>query len=158
MGKITRITIHHSGEKRYVAPRTVRDVASRLRAYQSSHQQEWADIGYHFVIDPRGRIWEGRELKWQGAHAGNYEANRHNVGIAVLGNFQRGKLLRAQLRALESLARWLMSRYGIPGSQIYTHNEVRKLHGLGGTACPGKNFTPLVHQLRSGLQTKRLAY
>ena len=61
-----------------------------MKAYQTGHQQtnHWADIGYHYVIDRQGRIWEGRELSWKGAHAGNKQANENNVGIALIGNFE----------------------------------------------------------------------
>jgi hypothetical protein len=35
-----------------------------------------ADIGYHYTIDPTGRIWEGRPVQYQGAHV--KMNNEHN--------------------------------------------------------------------------------
>jgi N-acetylmuramoyl-L-alanine amidase len=143
MGKITRITLHHTADARAVGS-TYAAVAERMKAYQTGHQQtnKWADIGYHYVIDRQGRIWEGRELNWKGAHAGNGQANENNVGIALIGNFENADPPAAQRDATEELVGWLAREYGIPSSKIYGHAEVEKMYGIPGTCCPGKRFGP----------------
>ena len=117
-------------------------VADRVKAYQTGHQQtnHWADIGYHFVIDREGRIWEGRELSWKGAHAGNKQANENNVGVALIGNFENSDPSAAQRNSAEELITWLSLEYGISSSKIYGHGEIEKLYGIKGTCCPGRRF------------------
>ena len=71
MRNVSRITVHHAaGKPNWTI--SERDVADSIRKIQRYHQTEngWADIGYHYVIDRAGRVWQGREIKWQGAHAG----------------------------------------------------------------------------------------
>src|SRR5262245_4307545 len=70
MTPIYRITVHHTATR--LASNYSRAAADEIRKFQLQHQDEkgWADIGYHFIIDPAGRIWEGRSLQYQGAHAG----------------------------------------------------------------------------------------
>ena len=152
MGRITRLTIHHTAE----GPGKNAGVggAPRMRAYQSAHQNgnHWADIGYHFVIDTDGRIWEGRELVYQGAHAGNPAANRNNVGIALMGNFDIERPTPAQRRSLELIVTWIVDEYDVDPDRIYTHNAVRRLHDLGGTACPGKYLASMLVGLRADLR------
>jgi hypothetical protein len=143
MGRVTRITFHHTADARACGT-SMAAVADRMRSYQADHQnsRHWADIGYHFVIDPAGRIWEGRQLTWKGAHAGNKQANENNVGIALIGNFQDCQPGAAQRAAAEELASWLALEYGVPSSRIYGHCDIEKLYCLKGTCCPGRNFGP----------------
>jgi hypothetical protein len=91
------ITIHHDG----MTPFTATDYASsaaRVELYRNGHRgRGWGDIGYHFVVDREGRIWEGRSLKWQGAHVRN--RNEGNLGILVMGNFDEQAPSERQLAA-----------------------------------------------------------
>ena len=152
------ITIHHTGEQDDDGRALSRGrVAARIRSYQAGHQKSWADIGYHFLIDRSGRVWEGRELRWQGAHGGNGPANQNNVGIALIGNCSLHHPPKAQVAGLESLLRWLVRDKGIAPSSILGHNAVRKNHGLGGTDCPGRYLRPEVARLRMRLAAELAA-
>jgi hypothetical protein len=42
------------------------------------------DIGYHYIVDRSGAIWQGRRIRYQGAHARG-SANNGNIGIVLLG-------------------------------------------------------------------------
>jgi hypothetical protein len=153
MGRITRVTMHHTADPRACGS-TFADVADRIKSYQNTHQQanRWADIGYHFVVDAQGRIWQGRELSWKGAHAGNKDANENNVGIALIGNFETADPPKAQADATEDLLVWLALEYGIPSSKLYTHNEMEKMYGIKGTTCcPGKRFGPTMTRLKKAI-------
>jgi hypothetical protein len=153
MGRITRITLHHTADPRGVGS-AFGAVADRIKAYQTAHQQtnRWADIGYHFVVDSQGRIWRGRDLDWKGAHAGNKQANENNVGIALIGNFESTEPSTAQTGATEDLLVWLSLEYGIPSSKIYTHNEIETMYGIKGTTCcPGKRFGPTLARLKKAV-------
>lgn len=56
-----------------------------VRAIQAYHQhgRGWCDIGYHALIAPDGRVFEGRPLEMQGAHVAG--ANHGRAGIALMG-------------------------------------------------------------------------
>jgi hypothetical protein len=150
LGRPYRITIHHGAEK-VAAPTSLSGAASRVRSYQSSHQvgNGWADIGYHFVIDAAGRIWEGRELKWQGAHAGSPAANKGNIGVCLMGDFEKVAPNYAQKKGLERLLDHLTTRYGISWRSVEGHNSVLQRHHRGrGTQCPGRHLQGWLDRLK----------
>lgn len=141
LGKPVRITIHHSGGAIFTA--IERDlVGSSIKAIQNAHigSKGWDDIGYHFIVDPAGRAWEGRHLDRIGAHAGSRGLNQGNIGILVLGNFDLQQPSPAQLDRLDELLMRLQRRFAIAAPEIYTHNAIRALENLGATACPGSHL------------------
>lgn len=148
MGRIYRITVHHSAN--LARSPSLREAIRAIKLDQRYHMQNrgWADIGYHYLIDPAGRIWEGRDLRWQGAHAGNRSLNRGNIGVCVLGNFIGGRAGQApshqQVQSLKALLQYLCRKYGIRQDHIYTHRE---LQGVV-TACPGARLQRVVDRLR----------
>lgn len=154
MGSIDRLTIHHTADLKPDPAASFQANAGRVKAIQNAHQdaEHWADIGYHFILGTDGSIIEGRELIYQGAHAGNPEANQHNVGIALIGNCEKQQPKPAQKKALFDLVKWLCAEYSIPASRVYGHDEIKKKHMVNrGTACPGKNLEALFPELRRAI-------
>ncbi|HGY92462.1 MAG TPA: hypothetical protein ENK43_14940 [Planctomycetes bacterium] len=153
MTPIHRITVHHAADGD-TPPTSKTRAAARLRSYQADHQgrRGWADIGYHFVIDGAGRIWEGRPLVWQGAHAGNADLNRGNIGICLMGNYDRMDVSPAQAKSLTGLLDWLTATYAIGPSDVRGHGELLKTVPGRGTACPGHNLQRFLQHWRSRRQ------
>lgn len=149
MGPVRRITIHHTATAgKNGAARS--EAVALLRSIQFSHQSErlWADIGYHYLIDAAGRVWEGRVESLQGAHAGNREANRGNLGVALLGDFERSAPGPEQEAALVGLLATLCHRHGIDPSRIQGHGDVAGEFRAGGTSCPGRQVRDRLPDLR----------
>lgn len=154
MSKPWRMTIHHGGEAEKTPPITLPESIKRMQGYQSAHQDghHWADIGYHFVIDGAGRIWEGRELRYQGAHAGSPEANEGNIGICLMGNFDRYEPTREQKASLKSLVAYLMKSKKISITKVEPHDSVKKKNDLPGTKCPGIYLRRYIDQMKKELR------
>ncbi|TMM00213.1 MAG: hypothetical protein E6G05_11595 [Actinobacteria bacterium] len=95
-------------------------VPSMLYAIYQFHRytRGWDDIGYNFVIDLFGRIWEARlggiDQSVVGAQAGGY--NKVSTGVAILGTFDSVLPTGATLDALERLLAWKLSLHGVPTS------------------------------------------
>ena len=143
MQPVKYITIHHDGMTLFTTT-SLPLAEARLEKIRKDHLQRnggrWGDIGYHFAIDPAGRLWEGRSLRWQGAHV--LASNEGNIGVVVLGNYNRQILNRAQSLRIESTIRWLMKKYNVPVSRVKTHKE------WAATDCPGKSLQRLMVSLR----------
>ena len=77
-------------------------------------------------------------------------ANKGNIGICVLGNFDVQYPNDRQKQSLKALLVRLMDRYGLANTDIYTHREIRADYGLAGTDCPGTHLQPVVDSLRRG--------
>ncbi|MBY0262876.1 MAG: peptidoglycan recognition protein family protein [Phycisphaerales bacterium] len=143
MNGVRRITIHHDGMPP-VTMRSVGDVGGRIEQIRQSHVagRGWADIGYHYVIDPQGRVWEGRNIRYQGAHV--KDQNENNLGILVLGNFDRQQPTASQISALDRFVAAQMQRYRINLRDVKTHQE------RAPTECPGRNLQGYIVRSRSG--------
>lgn len=132
MQPVRRLTVHHDGMPP-VQLRNASDVASRIDLIRRAHQRQgWGDIGYHYVVDPFGQVWEGRPLSWQGAHVA--AQNQGNLGVMVLGNFQKQRPTAAQLDALDRFVAAQMNAHRIPVARVHTHQE------FAPTACPGRSL------------------
>jgi hypothetical protein len=133
MGRITRITVHHDALDNS-SLRTDGDVIRRLSSIRLGHvsrrPEPFADIGYHFIIDPKGQVWEGRSTCYQGAHVRGQ--NENNLGIMLLGHFDRNRPTPAAIATLEAFVILQMHRYGVSATRVRTHQE------LASTECPGR--------------------
>ena len=149
MTRINRVTLHHSGTK--FDSLSEEATAGQLRSIQRYHQASngWADIAYHYVIDPAGRIWEGRDLRWQGAHAGNHELNLGNIGVCILGDYEVQRMSHAQTTSLYRLLQSLRDEHGVPKNAFYTHREIREANHFGSTLCPGHELTLALDRFRT---------
>jgi len=137
-----RITIHHDGMTAFTST-SKSDAAARLEAIRAAHRsRDFGDIGYHYLIDPAGRVWEGRPLAWQGAHV--KATNEGNLGVCVLGNYMVQRPNAQQLATLDRFVGEQMHRYNVSVSRVYTHRE------LASTQCPGNNLQAYCVQTRRG--------
>ncbi|MBK7877294.1 MAG: N-acetylmuramoyl-L-alanine amidase [Planctomycetes bacterium] len=141
-GGYKRITVHHSAEEN--APEldgSIADSAAALRLMQRSHMESksprWGDIGYHFLIDPAGHVFQGRDLAWQGAHADG-DNNIQNIGVCMIGNFDEEKPTKAALDSLRKLLDGLRRTYSIPKLAVCGHQDLKS------TRCPGRFLEPWV--------------
>lgn len=145
MNGVTRITVHHEGSAKPNDDRNAAQVIETLRLIQGQHRKRMGagDIGYHFIIDRHGVIWQGRDWSYQGAHTSG--ANPNNLGIMLLGNFEIQQPTPAQLAALHSLTASMVRKYGLnPQRDIFGHSD------FCNTQCPGKYLKPQVQALRRG--------
>jgi N-acetylmuramoyl-L-alanine amidase len=94
------------------------EVPAMLRAIFAFHRyvNGWNDIGYNFVIDRFGRVFEARaggiDEPVVGAHAGGY--NLVSTGVAVLGSFMSVPISAPSRAALQRLLAWKLSLHGTP--------------------------------------------
>jgi hypothetical protein len=139
-GRFHRLTIHHSGSTKAV--HTIKNaVIHDLDGVLTSHRQRrYGDIGYHFIIDYAGRVWEGRSHAFQGAHV--LGENEGNLAVMLLGNFDKQKPSEQQLVSMYKTIHALRKQYAIPSKSVYGHRD------LGASACPGKNVYSHILKLR----------
>ncbi len=143
MMDIRYITVHHDGMSPFYES-SERASAQRIESIRRYHSdtRNWGDIGYHYVIDRSGRVWEGRPIGYQGAHVANH--NPGNVGVLLLGNFERQTPAEAQLDALRQNVSWLMRQYNVPVNRVLTHMEWDGAR----TACPGRSLQAYMAHVR----------
>lgn len=137
-GPLVAVVLHHTDMPTAgLAPDRAAE-ASHVRAIQRAHfDREFADIGYHFVVVPSGRIYLGRPLWALGAHVAGH--NSGTVGVAVAGDFDVEHPSEAALAAVGAVLRHL-----IPGAArvpLVGHRD------LAPKNCPGEHLYPYVKVL-----------
>jgi N-acetylmuramoyl-L-alanine amidase/LGFP repeat len=138
------VIVHHTAGtndySRAQAPAVVRGVL----AYHTI-SRGWCDIGYNFLIDRYGTVYEGRggglRQPVRGAHAGDYNVN--TTGISLMGNFDIARPTKAMTRSLVQLVAWRLGTayhgaYGRPFLFDGRFNRISGHRDVMETACPGR--------------------
>ncbi len=117
------LVIHHSAF--YQA-----DGIATLLEVQRLHREDrgWADVGYHYLVDRDGAIYEGRNIGVRGAHTQG--RNTGSAGLCLLGDFRYKSPTRAQWEGLVALSRWLIAELDL--THLAAHNQFNEA-----TLCPG---------------------
>ena len=146
--------VHHTaGTNSYSASQS----AAIVRGIQRYHvlSNGWNDIGYNYLVDKYGRIFEGRGggliQNVIGAHAQGF--NTGSVGVAVLGTYGSGRISTAARNAVQRLLAWRLdaghvdpvsllnfTSYGndrFPPGRVVRLRAVSGHRDTGYTSCPG---------------------
>ncbi len=173
-GAVRMAFVHHTENPNgYLAG----EVPSMLRAIFAFHRyvRGWNDIGYNFVIDAFGRIFEARaggiDEPVCGAQAGGY--NLVSSGVAVLGSFSATPISPSARHALTRLLAWKLSLHGVPTQRrvrvrvnpagaVYSRYPARALVSLpriaghrdgDSTDCPGDALYSQLQGVRAEAQS-----
>ena len=141
MGRVKKITIHHTGEHGKMASMSDIDVVRVIERYHRN-ERKWAAIGYHYLIGRDGRVYEGRPSRYQGAHV--RANNPNNIGISMIGDYHRKQPSVRQLATLAKFVEEQRVKYRLSRSNIYGHRD------LGQSICPGDRLYGWVQQYKRG--------
>jgi hypothetical protein len=137
---------------------TAEQVPALIRGIYAYHTQSrgWSDIGYNFLVDRFGRIWEGRyggvDRPVVGAHTLGY--NEYSFAMSAIGNYDIAQPPQAVLDAYAALFAWKLSLYNIPANATHLWVKDRYLNAINGhrdvgqTACPGKYLYAKIPSIR----------
>jgi hypothetical protein len=158
---VQQLFVHHTA-----GSNSVSDPKATMRAIYWYHtvRQGWCDVGYNFVIDRQGNVYEGRWARrykpWEihssedsrgravvGAHVSGF--NSGSVGVSLMGNFERSPVPPAMRRSVARLLAWEVDRHGLKAKagHVYRNPETGRTRRLpyiaghrdaGDTACPGR--------------------
>lgn len=164
----TKIIVHHTASDNTILKNKA-DVLEYLSGVYRYHTvTNWrGDIGYNFLIDPFGNIYEGRAgwewVVW--AHA--KRNNTPSIGISLIWNFENVKPTKEALESLIRLSAALAKKYNInPFSRTDYHKDSKEVPYIvsaenyviawhkdaGITACPGKYLYELLPFVRNGVK------
>lgn len=175
-GAARAVFIHHTNNgNRYDCA----DAPEMLRAVQSDHVHDegWDDIGYNFIVDRCGTIYEGRAggvtRSVRGAHTKGF--NTDTVGIAALGTFTDPStpVPQPMLDAIERIAAWKLRPGTDPRGEVvlvstnseslYHKGDSADLHVVSGhrdsyeTDCPGDALYAKLPEIREKTAALRKA-
>ena len=134
------------------------EVPGILRSIYAYHVRSrgWSDIGYNFLVDRFGRIWEGRYggvgRPVVGAHTLGY--NDYSFAMSAIGNFELTRPRSEMLDAYARLFAWKLSLHGVSVSssrQWVGDRYFPAINGhrdAGSTACPGRYLYAKIPYIR----------
>ena len=137
--------VHHTAGSNNYGPEQSGGIVRSIQAYHMDGQK-WCDIGYNFLIDRYGQIFEGRAggitKTPYGAHAGNSAVNADTTGVSLMGEFTSAVPPLAMTNALVQLTTWRHSLFGVPAKGTYSIGgvSIKRIDGhrsVKSTACPG---------------------
>ena len=168
---IKQVHVHHTVNSNDYLPE---DVPALLQGIYRYHTKNlgWSDVGYNFLVDRFGQLWEGRAggigRPVQGAHTLGF--NRTSTGVAVIGDFETVAPEPKVVRALVRLAAWKLDKHGrqpiqttgvtSQGSDMYPDGQRVRLpvidghRDTNGTACPGQHLYALLPVIRERAQKR----
>ena len=146
-GNETRgVVVHHTaGSNSYSKSQS----AGIVRAVQAYHMKsrDWCDIGYNFLVDKYGQIFEGRnggvDKPVRGAHAGDKAVNTYTMGVSMMGTYSSTEPTTATKDAMVKLIGWRLgttfhAAKGTYSVGSYTLNRIAGHRNVVSTACPGQ--------------------
>ncbi|MBD3360610.1 hypothetical protein GF366_02285, partial [Candidatus Peregrinibacteria bacterium] len=149
--KVKKFIIHHTASTKNLddPSQAIRDIY-----YYHSVTKGWGDIGYNYIIDRNGKIYEGRYGGEGviGAHAGI--ANNGSIGIAVLGSYENEKVPQNVISAISKLISQKSKIHNID-PQAYSLFRGQMLPNVIGhkdvmnTTCPGAYLYEKLPVIRS---------
>ncbi len=163
------VIVHHTATPNTYTPDQAAAIVRGIDVYHVK-ANGWNDIGYNFLIDRYGQVYEGRyggmTRNVIGAHALGF--NSGSVGIALIGNFMTAKPTPAAVQSLEHLIAWRLDlahldptstlTYVSGGSERWragTKVKLRVVSGhrdTGSTSCPGNDLYVMLGQIASAAE------
>jgi hypothetical protein len=173
---VQKLTVHHTAG-RNADP----DPAATVRAIYRYHAVDngWGDIGYQFLVDEAGRVYEGRHTDEDPATPPGFDAqdravvgahvsgwNSGNVGVSLLGTLTAQRPTAAAQRSLELLLADLSTRTGVTpqGSATYTNPSsgttwtgpnIPGHRNFAATECPGGVAYALLPTIRQRVAARQ---
>ncbi|WP_322921338.1 FG-GAP-like repeat-containing protein [Nocardioides renjunii] len=159
-GSISAGFVHHTVNANDYTEAQVPAILRSIYAYHVK-SRGWSDIGYNFLVDRFGRIWEGRyggiDKPVVGAHTLNY--NDYAFAMSAIGNFDVVQPPEVMVQAYGQLFAWKLSLHGVnPASTAQkvgrsTFPAINGHRDAGSTACPGKYLYARLPQIRAYAST-----
>src|SRR5689334_8596277 len=156
---VTHLIVHHTFSPSVAVNG---DWAALVRSIWHSHvfTNGWADIGYNYVIDQNGIIYEGRAGgdNVLGAHFSG--VNGGTMGVVIIGDFTSTAPPAAALGSLKKILAWKADQRGIDptgqslhaSSGLMLKNISGHRDGPGATECPGDSFYPMLPGIRTDVK------
>jgi hypothetical protein len=167
-GEVQAAFVHHTVNSNDYTPEESPGIVLGIARYHRD-SNGWNDIGYNFLVDKYGQVFEGRaggiDQAVIGAQAQGY--NSVSTGIACIGTFTAEPQSEAGLEALARLIGWKLSFHGVPtegtvvvssrggASNRYASGTAVTLERIPGhrdgdsTACPGDALYAQLPDLRA---------
>lgn len=171
---VRHMIVHHTADSNTLSGNQ-QNWADRVRAIWSFHTftRGWGDIGYNYLIDPNGVIYEGR-AGGDDAVGFHDTGNYGSMGVALIGSYSSVSPSTAAVDSLVNLLAWKAEQKGVdplgrsyyygcaisrycgpfnPGAVI-NHIAGHRAVTPGHTTCPGDRLDGLLPAIRQRVRDR----
>jgi len=167
-GQVQLGYVHHTVNANAYAPQDSAAIVLSICRYHRN-DNGWRDIGYNFLVDRYGQIFEGRaggvDQPVIGAQAQGY--NGVSTGVANIGTFSQEPQTEAAVAATAELLAWKLSLHGAPvtgqvtvvsaggpanrypAGRLVTFERIAGHRDADNTSCPGDALHAQLPQIRA---------
>ncbi|GAA1710419.1 hypothetical protein GCM10009809_03450 [Isoptericola hypogeus] len=174
-GELDAIYVHHTAGTNAYSRSQSAAIVRGIYAYHTK-SRGWPDIGYQFLVDRFGRVFQGRSGAVHdnpiGAHAGGY--NTGTIGVSAMGDFESARPTSALKHSLMRVIAWKAYQYGLapqghvtlptgdsagsttrarPGTNVRVPT-ITMHRTTNHTTCPGRHLAAYLPALRDAVQAK----
>ena len=162
--------IHHTASGNTYSAAESKAIVRSIYAYHVK-SNGWNDIGYNFLVDKYGQIFEGRyggmDRSLIGAHTLGF--NSHSSGIAVIGTYDGAAPSSAAMTSLRRVAAWRLDRALVnpvgtttmtssgnprhPAGRRVNLRTISAHRDVYPTGCPGNAFYAQLDPIRRGVRS-----
>ncbi len=160
--------VHHTDSPNDYAPEQVPAMIRSMYAYHVQGRG-WCDIGYNFLVDKYGRLFEGRyggiDKPVVGAHTAGF--NSLSFGVAMIGNMSTSQPSGGMLATTQQVIGWKLAMHDrdpmgevtvvsggsprYPAGTTVTLNVISGHRDTSFTNCPGNNLYAQLGGVRLGV-------
>lgn len=147
--------VHHTVNANDYTRAEVPGIIRSIYAYHVK-SRGWSDIGYNFLVDRFGRVWEGRyggvDRPVVGAHTLDY--NDYSFAMSAIGNYDVKEPSEAIVEAYGALFAWKLSLHGVSAGSTSQKVGATTFEAINGhrdaasTACPGRYLYARIPDIR----------
>jgi hypothetical protein len=150
---VTHLIVHHAA-----GTNNSNDWAAVVRSIWDFHVNVngWDDVGYNWLIDPNGVLYEGRGDNRLGAHFCG--TNGGTMGVCVMGDYTLVPPTAEAVSTLQNLLTWKACDASIdPLGSAFHNSSGLTLKRISGhrdgcaTSCPGNSFYPMFDNIRNSV-------
>jgi N-acetylmuramoyl-L-alanine amidase len=154
---VTHLIVHHSATSN-----TSPNWAATVRAIYNGHRDRaFCDVGYNYLIDPNGEIYEGRVngdfINIAAAHF--CSRNAGTMGVCMMGDYTNIPPTAAARNSLVRLLSWRACGLNLDPTAVALHtSSALELTNISGhrdgcaTECPGNTLYPLLPAIRQSVR------
>lgn len=170
--EVVSAAVHHTASTNGYSADSVPGIIRGFYAYhtrpESAGGRGWCDIGYNFLVDQYGRIFEGRAggitSTVVGVHTGGF--NSRTIGVAAIGDFSSYGPSAQLAESISQLIAWKFAVHRIPANAsvtmvsgggasrypagtVVTFNTIYGHRDAALTSCPGQSLYDLLPAIRN---------
>lgn len=155
-GEVRAGFVHHTVSSNGYSREAVPGIIQSIYKYHVK-SRGWSDIGYNFLVDRFGRVWEGRRggvaQPIIGAHTQGY--NEQAFAISAIGGYHQVRPSVSMIDGIAKLMAWKLSLHGRWADQANVMLKGKYFHAINGhrdagsTACPGAYLYEKLGEIRS---------